>query len=63
MKTLMEYADATGLKVLTLAVLETNKCAIHVYEKVGFAQTGRVPKKYFKDGKYIDGIIMTKLLE
>jgi len=51
------------LKVLTLAALETNKCAIHVYEKVGFAQTGRVPKKYFKDGKYIDEIIMTKLLE
>ena len=63
MKTLIAKAQEWGLKVLTLTVFATNKQAIHVYEKVGFVQTGSVPKKHFKDGKYIDEIIMTKLLE
>jgi len=62
MKTLIAKAQEWGLKVLTLTVFATNKQAIHVYEKVGFVQTGSVPKKHFKDGKYIDEIIMTKLL-
>jgi len=48
---------------LTLSAFATNKPAIHVYEKVGFVQTGTIPKKHFKEGKYIDEIIMTKLLE
>ena len=62
-KTLVKQAQEIGLKVLTLTAFASNKRAIRVYEKVGFVQTGRVPKKHFKDGKYIDEIIMTKLLE
>ncbi|MGQ9507210.1 MAG: GNAT family N-acetyltransferase [Candidatus Bathycorpusculaceae bacterium] len=63
MKTLVEQAYKMGLKVLTLSAFATNKRAIHVYEKVGFVKTGLIPKKHFKDGRYIDEIIMTKLLE
>jgi len=63
MKTLVEKAQEMGLKVLTLTAFATNKLAIHVYEKAGFVQTGSVPKKHFKEGKYIDEIIMTRLLE
>jgi len=63
METLIEQAQEMGLKVLTVSAFATNTRAIHTYEKVGFVQTGRVPKKYFKEGKYIDEIIMTKLLE
>ncbi len=63
MQTLIDQARVTGLKVLTLTAFATNSSAIHLYEKVGFMQTGRVPKKHFKEGKYIDEIIMTKLLE
>ena len=63
MKTLEEQSVALGLKVLTLQVLATNKRAIHVYENVGFVQTGRVPKKHFREGQYIDEVIMTKLIE
>ena len=63
MKTLLEQAQKMGLKVLTLTAFATNKRAIHVYEKVGFVQTGAIPKKHFKEGKYIDEIILTKLLE
>jgi RimJ/RimL family protein N-acetyltransferase len=63
MKTLVEQARETGLKVLTLTVFASNKRAIRVYEKTGFVQTGTVPKKHFKEGKYIDEVIMAKLLE
>ena len=63
MKTLVEQAMALGLKVLTLQAYATNKRAVHVYEKAGFAQTGRVPKKHFKEGQYIDEVIMTRLIE
>jgi len=63
MKTLVEQAQKMGLNVLTLSAFATNKPAIHVYEKVGFVQTGTIPKKHFKEGKYIDEIILTKVLE
>jgi len=63
MRTLVEQGGKMGLKVLILSAFETNKRAIHVYEKVGFVETGRIPKKHFRDGQYIDEVIMTKLLE
>ncbi|MGB9676443.1 MAG: GNAT family N-acetyltransferase [Candidatus Bathyarchaeales archaeon] len=63
MNALIEKAREMGLKVLTLSVFASNKRAIHVYEKVGFAVTGRVPKKFFKNGEYIDELIMAKVLE
>lgn len=63
MKTLERQARNMSLKVLMLSVFATNKRAIHVYEKVGFVQTGVIPKKFFKDDQYIDEVIMTKVLE
>jgi hypothetical protein len=30
---------------------------------MGFVETGLVPKRFFKDGAYIDEIIMAKMLE
>jgi RimJ/RimL family protein N-acetyltransferase len=63
MQALEEQARGMGLKVLTLSAFATNKRALHVYEKVGFVQTGRVPRKHFKGGSYIDEVIMAKVLE
>jgi RimJ/RimL family protein N-acetyltransferase len=60
---LVGEAKKKGLKVLTLSAFASNKRAIHVYEKIGFAQTGLIPKKHFKEGKYIDEVIMTRVLE
>jgi RimJ/RimL family protein N-acetyltransferase len=62
-RAIVKEAQRIGLKVLVLSVYATNKRAIYVYEKVGFVQTGRVPKKHFREGKYIDEIEMAKLLE
>ncbi|MGA2238436.1 MAG: GNAT family protein [Candidatus Bathyarchaeia archaeon] len=63
MKSLIEQARAVGLKLLTLSVYATNERARHVYQKLGFVETGRIPKKFFKDGKYVDEITMAKVLE
>ena len=52
-----------GMKILTLTAFASNKRATHVYEKVGSMQTGLIPKKHLKQGKYIDEVIMTELLE
>ncbi|MBS7614900.1 GNAT family N-acetyltransferase [Candidatus Bathyarchaeota archaeon] len=59
LRTLIAHGRAIGLKVLSLSVFSTNKTAKHVYEKVGFNETGRIPKAIFKDGKYIDMVLMT----
>jgi len=63
MSKLIKEARRMGLRVLTLFALESNKRAIHVYEKVGFVQTGRIPRKFLKQGKFLDEVIMTLLLE
>ena len=63
MRTQIDLAKKMGLKVLTLTVFASNERAIHVYRKVGFVQTGKIPRKHFKDGIYIDEVIMTNLLE
>ena len=63
MKALEEHAKKIGLKVLTLSVFANNQHAINLYKKMGFIETGRIPKRFFKDGAYIDESIMTKALE
>jgi RimJ/RimL family protein N-acetyltransferase len=63
MKAVIGQAVRLGLKLLVLSVFASNERAIHVYEQVGFVQTGRVPKKHFRDGKYVDEIAMAKVLE
>jgi RimJ/RimL family protein N-acetyltransferase len=63
MKILLEQAAFLKLKALTLSVFATNKQAIHVYEKAGFVQTDRILKKHFRQGRYIDEVIMTKVIK
>jgi RimJ/RimL family protein N-acetyltransferase len=62
-KTQIDQAKSMGLKVLTLSAFANNERAHHVYQKVGFADTGRIPKKFFKEGNYIDETLMAKVLE
>jgi len=63
MRMLVEQGRKMGLKVLTLSAFASNERAIRVYEKMGFVQTGRIPKKHFKEDRYIDDVIMTMVLE
>jgi RimJ/RimL family protein N-acetyltransferase len=60
LETLVDQGKKLKLKVLFLGVFSTNSIARHVYEKVGFRETGIIPKFFYKDGKYIDDIILAK---
>ena len=62
LKGLISQAKTLGLAILTLSVFASNKRAIHIYEKAGFTEIGRVPHGFLKDGQYIDEIIMVKEL-
>ena len=63
MRVLIEQVKKMGIKTLNLTVYATNERAIHVYEKVGFRRTGLIPRSFLKRGKYVDEVMMTKLLE
>ena len=60
MKTILEQAAFFGLRTVTVNAFATNKRAIHVYEKVGFVQSGIIPKKHLRQGVFIDEVIMSK---
>ena len=59
---LISQAEEKGLKMMTLTGFSTNRRAIHLYEKLGFKETGRIPNNLYKNGKFIDEIIMVKEL-
>ncbi len=50
-----------NLNRIYLTVLENNKVAIHLYEKMGFKKEGILREALFKDNKYYNLIIMSIL--
>ncbi len=51
-------------RIVKLDVYGDNLRAKHVYEKVGFRETGKIPKGCRRqNGKYYDDIIMIKVLK
>ena len=52
-----------GMNRVWLLVLETNERAKHLYERMGFKEEGRQRKAIYKNGKYIDYIMMSILKE
>jgi RimJ/RimL family protein N-acetyltransferase len=62
MRTLVRESRRAGLKTVQLEVFANNPRAIHVYEKTGFKEAGRIPKKMLRNGKFIDSIVMARKL-
>ncbi|WP_426980093.1 N-acetyltransferase family protein [Bacillus pseudomycoides] len=59
LKEYMSWADANGIKKMTLNVLETNGKAIKLYERLGFEIEGILKNdKRLADDKYYNTIIM-----
>ena len=50
----LEQARKAGFRIMQFnAVIETNHCARHLYEKLGFRQSGMIPGGfYMKNGRY-----------
>ncbi|MCL2358666.1 MAG: GNAT family N-acetyltransferase [Nitrososphaerota archaeon] len=61
LKVIISQANQRGIKRLKLQVLATNNPAIHTYTKLGFIETQRISKQHFRDGQYIDEIIMERI--
>ena len=47
-----------NLRRLQLEVLEHNQIAQKLYKKIGFVEEGRKRMAVFKDGQYVDEILM-----
>ena len=57
------WAKSTGIiSRIELAVFERNEKAIRLYQKFGFEIEGKRRKAVFRDGEYLDGLIMALLL-
>lgn len=64
LKESISWADANGIKKMTLTVLETNEKAIKLYEKYGFEVEGVLRKdKLLSDGKFYNTVVMGRLNE
>jgi len=62
MRELERQAPRLGLESIYLEVFSTNDRAIHVYRKMGYKETGRIPMCIKYKGGYVDSVIMTKHL-
>jgi ribosomal protein S18 acetylase RimI-like enzyme len=60
MEKIIGEGNKQELKIVTLQVNETNFPAITLYKKLGFKETGRIPKAVYWNEKYVDDIIMVK---
>jgi ribosomal protein S18 acetylase RimI-like enzyme len=60
----ISWADESGMKKMTLQVLETNEPAIALYKKLGFEIEGLLKKdKLHSDGTYHNTIVMGRFHE
>jgi len=48
-----------NMHMVYMKVADFNPNAKKLYEKVGFKETGRLPRSYFRNGKYWDYIVMS----
>ena len=53
--------NTLNLNRIFLRVFENNPRAIRAYEKAGFVHEGRLRQAEFRDGKYIDVLMMSML--
>jgi len=59
MKASMAWADASGIKKMSLKVVETNENAILLYKKLGFEVEGRLKyDRIHADGNYYSTVLM-----
>jgi putative acetyltransferase len=51
-----------NLTRLELEVYADNEAAIHLYKRFGFEEEGHLRQHAFRDGQYVDSIVMGRLL-
>ena len=64
LKESITWAGSTGIKKMTLTVLETNQKAINLYIKNGFEIEGILKKdKRLSDGEYYSTVVMGRIMD
>ena len=59
----IRWARGTGIvSRIELMVFARNQKAIRLYERLGFVEEGRLRKAIYRDGEYIDDLVMGLLL-
>lgn len=58
----LAWAAQRKLEKIGLSVFATNRRAIHVFEKCGFAVEGARRRQYKIDGQYVDELFMARFL-
>jgi ribosomal protein S18 acetylase RimI-like enzyme len=59
---LTDYAKNNNIKKLSLRVMGSNKGAIRFYKSCGFIEQGRLVSEFLIKGKYVDDLLMYKLV-
>jgi len=63
MQRAIEWAKSAGVvSRIELSVFVRNETAIHLYQKFGFVTEGRRRRAIYRDGEYLDDLIMALLL-
>lgn len=62
LKRLESIATKNGIESIILEVFESNKRACHVYTNVGYKQVGVYKNAIKHENKYIDSVMMQKIL-
>lgn len=59
----VKWARRAGIVKLELTVFPHNEPAIALYRKLGFRDEGRLERRYFIDGRYVDAMLMARDLD
>lgn len=60
MKALISHEKTMDLELLIPITFSSNTRAIHVFERISYEETGRIPPCLFKNKTYLGTMIMTK---
>ncbi len=61
-KALDKARKMPGLKIVKLYIFDDNEIAKKLYQKLGFKEFARLPKGFYRQGKYTDALQMYKKL-
>lgn len=51
-----------GLRSIELDCFGNNDAGVHLYQKLGFSEVGRIPERYYYKGSYVDMVLMNQLI-
>ena len=62
MSALMDRARAEGVHIIVAAISSENPRAVEFHTRLGFEEVGRMPEVGYKNDRYLDLILMQKML-